>query len=263
MPGKKKIASYLQKRFHDMRESLGKFFEGGNQEDLHKFRVGAKKVRMIIRVLDYMEDNKKAKKAYKSLKQVFGEAGTVRNTFIIHRLLGKYGMKNTPIARKKKKELESLSQHFIEQKDSYYALVDEAEQSIKKHIRKIGHKSLEGYIQDGLHKAALCLQAAPGREKLHEMRGLIKTIGYSTTLLEHDQVHFPGPNVAYLDRMQNCMGDWHDADSVIQLTGDSRLSTRVKNHVSKESARLYRKTLGMARNFMDKAFTPAHIVAAK
>lgn len=263
MPGKKKIESYLQKRFGDMRESLEKFYAAGDQEELHKFRVSAKKVRMVIRLLDYIGGNKKIKKAYKPLKQVFKEAGEVRSSYIILRLLGKYDMKNTPIARNKKKELETLSHHFIAQKESYSDLVDEAEHVITQHADKIGRKALEAYIQLGLHKVAMCLQAAPGSEKLHEMRGIIKTIEYSVSLLKHNQDHFPGPNIAYLDRMQSCMGQWHDADSVIQVTADSRLSARVKGQVSKESARLYQKTLSLAHNFMDKAFTPAHKLSVK
>src|SRR3954471_8653213 len=109
MPGKKKIASYVGKRFGDIRESLEKFSTGGHQEELHKFRVAVKKVRMVISLLDYISGNKKAKKAYEPLKKVFSEAGNVRNSYIILRLLKKYGMANTSIAKKNQKELETLA----------------------------------------------------------------------------------------------------------------------------------------------------------
>lgn len=257
MPGKKKIESYLQKRFRDIRKSLEKFYETSEQEELHKFRVGAKKVRMIIRLLEFMHHDKKAKKAYGPLKQVFKEAGEVRSSFIILRLLEKYGMKNTPASRKKAKELGTLSDHFISCRKSYSALLDDAESKVSRQARKIGRKELEAYIQSGLHKVALCLQAAPGREKLHEMRGLIKTIEYSISLLKHKENHFPGPNVEYLEKIQTCMGQWHDADSVIAATEGSRLSARVRARVSRESGKLYQETLGMARNFMARAFAPA------
>lgn len=263
MPGKKKIESYLHKRFRDIRESLEKFYMSGDQEELHKFRVGAKKVRMIIRLLEFMHENKKVKSAYKPLKRVFRKAGEVRSNFILLRLFAKYGMNNTPIVRKKKKEMETLSDRFITQQKSFTAMVDKAENKLTKHIHKIGRKELEAYIQSGLHKIALCLQAAPGREKLHQMRGLIKTIEYSTSLLKHKRDHFPGPNTDYLDTMQTCMGEWHDADSVIQATGGSKLSARLKERVKKESSKLYHKTLSTAKNFMDKAFAPAHTLAEK
>ena len=263
MPGKKKLASFVEKRFVDMRESLEKFSTEIHQEDLHKFRVAVKKVRMVIRLLDYMGGSKKVKKAYKPLKEVFQGAGDVRNSFIILKLLGKYGLKDAPIAKRKQKELETLSRQFIAQKQSYLDLIDKAEKMIAKCLHKIKHHELELYIQSGLHKAALSLQAAPGRDKLHKMRGQIKTIGYSLTLLEHDRAHFPGPNADYLDKMQSCIGDWHDADSVIQLAEVTRLSAKVKDRVNKESGRLYQKALSMGRNFMDKAFTPVHKLSVK
>lgn len=178
-----------------MRRRLNAYLRGRKPEDLHQFRVQVKKLQAFL-VLYRHSTRHKLNTAFKPVKKIFKKAGTLRNAYVVSNLVHRTDV------------LKGLDHSFAAKKKVYRKRLKKAFKAFQKNIRRIKPAFTRSFYQDQLKQITDTMATTPSPAQLHECRKRIKILLYNEHLV-HDMIPMC-LNTAYLDQVQEKIGDWHD-----------------------------------------------------
>jgi CHAD domain-containing protein len=251
---KKTERKYMVKTWRVMKRHLRSFVENGDQEDLHRFRTGVKKLRALLILADSAAKDSALEKRFKPVRKIFKQAGEIRDAYV-NQELGKAVGENDDFIREQQQVMNIATLAFNADMDQHKAWLQKTRRGLLKRIRPISKLHLTLYYRQQLETIAVTLSQLRFNEELHTCRKQMKVLLYNYTLTNRElNIHF---NAAYLDQVQEAIGNWHDNQLAITLlsaweTGNNN-GTIIK--LKKQTTRLKKQLTDLTRNFREQATT--------
>lgn len=232
---KTEIKSQIRKETKSAKRALLGFMKKGDQDKLHKFRVGIKKLRAVASLIDTTDAKIEIRNELKPLKETYQLSGEVRDSHLHIELA-----KTLPEADKKylsgeKRTLKKAARKLRKDRPHHFRMLRRAKTRFLKHIPKVKDKKVREFYEEELHGIAACLILSKEVEQIHGCRKRLKILLYNFPLAK-GALGFPF-NEDYLQQVQTAIGDWHDqvlaADQFPELKGKSQLMLKKVKTITK------------------------------
>ncbi len=253
---KKEEAKFLNKEWKEMNVHLIGFMESGDQEELHQFRVQIKKLSAMLGLFEHASRQHGLLKEFKPVRKIFKHAGNIRDAHTNLQLSSRYALKNEAFEASQQKIIELGILEFRENAKKYLKNVRETHKHLKKQLPHIENNSIEEFYKKQLDQIANSLETPKFTDEMHNNRKLIKILLYNRKIADKTLNGSLSFNAAYLDRLQNSLGDWHDNVMAAELFASPEVNDKpVATLIKRKNNGLKRKIRLMANNFMKKATT--------
>jgi CHAD domain-containing protein len=253
---KKEEAKYFDKEWKEMNAHLESFLETGEEEALHKFRVQIKKLRAMLSLFVDTSNQSGLLKDFKPVRKIFKDAGYIRDAQTNLALGESYNIKNDAFESAQKKIIEEGTNEFKLNGKKFIKNIKDAHKMLKKQLPGVENSSIARYYEKQLRKIATNLAVSGFTEEMHTNRKLIKILVYNHKLAEKaldGSLHF---NTAYLDKLQETIGKWHDNIVAAQLFSSPELNDKiVVAKIKRKTSGIKRTITSLAEDFLKKATT--------
>jgi CHAD domain-containing protein len=182
------IIAQLELRIKKLKKHFIKLQKGFDPEELHDYRLEMKKLKAFIRLLNTNRPQQKKIRVKKNVKGYYALAGNVRNLQLHEqciRVLAKKCQLETPVAylalleQERKSAMEQLKQ--AEKTVSFEKLHKEVLGHVPSSLSASNCKNYLVNQRNAL--AAILVPTATNDEVLHEVRKIVKDIGYNRDVL--------------------------------------------------------------------------------
>ncbi|RPE14250.1 CHAD domain-containing protein [Chitinophaga lutea] len=207
---KQKQHKYLAKRWRAIRSYLYDFANTPNLEVLHKLRVEVKKLKAFAGFASAGGHGKDADRAIKPVKKMFRVAGEIREAGLTLSMLQKYQITHPRLKSATIHTLNEKTATFQSHIDTYLQQIKKSDRKLRASLHSIRNRNIEAWFSEEL-TATAALLAAPPPERLHDARKKLKTLLYTYTMLPKPLAARVQVNKDYLHRLQELIGNWHDA----------------------------------------------------
>ena len=254
----KQQAKYFDKQWDEMKSALKIFLKDGDHEDLHTFRVQVKKLRSFIVLADSDTHEVKLAKHFKPVKQIFKQAGIIRNAYNALGLAKAHQMEQDDFVLDQQKIMEDAASDFKLNGDKYLKKLKSTHEEIIEHIKPVSDLHINLFYETQLHHIANSLTEVKFDESLHEARTRMKVLIYNYKLVQ--PVLDAGFNEDYLQDVQSAIGDWHDNDVAIQLfSGNGSVDKDAVSRLKKKHAKLKNNISSLVADFYEQATTVTEV----
>lgn len=245
---------YMEREWRSMTHHLKAFIKTGDQESLHHFRTGVKKLRAFFSLTESAKKNHKAAKLFKPVRAIFKQAGHIRNAYINSQLGKSQQTIQLDFIQAQEQLMNTLAVQFKAKGAQYLAALSKAHRKLKKHTPKLKNLHIGLYYQQQLESIAAGLQKHRFDEDLHTCRKQIKMLIYNYRLVKPN---LDRPfNEDYLEQVQNAVGDWHDNSVAIALFAIEAAQPETATVLLKKRAvQLKREITKLLKGFYDRATT--------
>jgi len=259
---KKEEAKYLDKEWVLMNAYLKAFLETGNQEDLHKFRVQIKKLRAMLYLFESTSKETGLMKLFKPVRKIFKYAGQIRDAHTNLQLSERYELKNELFETGQQKIIEEGTNTFRTRGDEFFKDIKTAHKQVKKQLQKVDDKQIAEYYKTQLEQIATNLTVSGFTEDMHTNRKLIKILVYNHKLAEKALNGSLPFNTAYLDKLQDAIGKWHDNIVAEELFSLPELNDKpIVSKIKRINSGVKRSITSLADDFMKKATTVENAIS--
>jgi len=256
---KKKEAKYLDKGWEEMNIHLKTFLETGDQEELHKFRVTIKKLRAMLFLFENTSKESGLLKCFKPVRKIFKHAGQIRDAHTNLQLSERYHLKNEQFEEGQQKIIEEGTIEFRSNGPQFFKNIKSAHKRLKKQLQKVDDSMIADYYKQQLSNIATNLAVSGFTEDMHTNRKLIKILVYNHKLAEKALNGSLPFNSAYLDKLQEAIGKWHDNLLAEELFSTPELNDKpIVAKIKKVNSGVKRSIANLADDFLKKATTLEH-----
>lgn len=251
---KKDEKKYMEREWHSMTHHLKAFIKTGDQESLHHFRTGVKKLRAFITLTESVKQGRNTMKLFKPVREIFKQAGEVRNAYINIQLGKNQQAIQVDFMHAQEQLMNTLAQQLKAQGPHYLATLQKVHRKVKKRIPKLKNLHIGLYYQQHLESIAAGLQTHGFAEDLHTARKQIKMLIYNYHLVKPN---LDRPfNDDYLEQVQNAVGNWHDNSVTIDLfAAEATQGETAVASLKKQAVQLKRQVTKLLKGFYDRATT--------
>jgi len=219
---KRQVMEDVVKKYMDQIEKCCNHLPGTfDPEDIHDLRVGYKKIRAFIRLLQ-MENDAGHLRLHHSLKAIYQSCGSVRDLQLFLPEVTR-----TPVASSLSSFIKCFNQKLFVYKEETVSAIEQA------HLKKIAHaikkdlphqlhdNIVRKFIQQKIASIHILLLTADNETDLHSIRKDIKDIIYNMRIFEHDcDIAFPATgwkSEKELNDLASDLGDFNDRRLAISL----------------------------------------------
>lgn len=214
------LEEVIDKHMGSIKKCCGSLPGSFDQEDIHDLRVGYKKIRAFLRLLQ-LEKNSGDLQIPETLKAVYQTGGKVRDMQLILAELHTMPVVNdipTCITRWKK-------QLFANKEQTMAAIEEVNLKKIQHHIidelpRELQDDTIKKFLHQKIAAIHIILLAADDENDLHAVRKQLKDIIYVIRIFENDWgIPFPvsGWDEKELNELASLLGDYNDRCIAISL----------------------------------------------
>jgi len=254
---KKEEAKYFDKEWKEMSTHLKTFLTSSDQEELHKLRVQIKKLRAMLIFFEGTSKQHGLLKDFKSVRKIFKYAGHIRDAYTNLQLSKRYNLKNEAFETGQQKIIEDGMLEFHNNGKKFIKNINNAYKQLKKQLPKIDNSSIAGYYKMQLEQIAANLVVSEFTEDMHTNRKLIKILMYNHKLADkalNGSLHL---NAAYLNKLQEAIGKWHDNIVATQLFSSPELNDKpIVTRINRLNAAVKRNISLLADDFLKKSTEP-------
>ncbi len=221
-----KLEEYVTKRFKKMRILMNKSIKKFEKETIHKFRLEAKKIRALMRMLGIVDKKFNFKKQNKYIDSFYTKIGAVRDLQI---QLDKYKQEDVQkesqfwqkycrILRKDLDEKQDIILKSVSIKE--ITTLNKLEKNILRTIKNLTDEKLKSYFKNRVSKIQKCVDSLDfSPNDMHDLRKLIKEYNFNAKLLPKKAAQYKS-NVTSRkkswDDIQDILGSWYDSDNMIE-----------------------------------------------
>lgn len=236
-----------------MKRHLRSFSKNSEQEDLHHFRTGVKKLRALIILADSATKEPVLEKQFKPVRKIFKQAGEIRNAYI-NQQLGET-VHESAFIQEQQQIMETSTLVFNADRDQHRIWLRKTRRRLIKRIRSVSKLHLTLYYRQQLEIIAADLSQLRFGEELHTSRKQLKVLLYNYPLVSHE-LDMPF-NAAYLDQVQEAIGNWHDNQLAVTLLSSQKTDDNHElfNRLEKQAAKLKKQLAKLTMNFREQATT--------
>ena len=261
---KKEEAKYLDKEWDAMNLHLKAFLETGDQEALHKFRVQIKKLRAMLFLFENTSKENGLLKHFKPVRKIFKYAGNIRDAHTNLELGERYQVKNEQFETGQHQKIEQGTLEFKSKSEEFVKNIKNAHKKLKKQLHKVDDTLIADYYKNQLNQIATNLAVSGFNEDMHTNRKLIKILVYNHKIAERSLNGSVPFNLAYLDKLQETIGKWHDNLLAEELFSLPELNDKpIVNKIKRVNSGIKRKISTLADDFLKKATTPDTTIKAR
>jgi len=212
----KKLIEYAVNREGVILQLLAKPRRSYTTGTFHQLRVEIKKMDALFEMINYCVKDFKRKKTFKPLKEIFRQAGKVREIQVEEAMLKKYFLHDLL-----KDYRENIRQSRLEEQEKYFSLVneDQLKKLSKSFIKitpilaEINKKEVSSFLKKGRKKALKLLRKKELEvNQLHLLRTNLKQYHYNLNSVETDTT---GKLLSMKDVLPDLLGKWHDCQITI------------------------------------------------
>ena len=220
---KREIRKKLIKEHKGALRNLKGFVKNGDQEQLHQFRVGIKKLRAVASLIEETTYKDRLRQDLKPIKKTYQLSGSVRDSFL-HIKLGKDVAASTEYLSDEKLVLKKAAKKLRKGRPHHFKMLRRSEKKMLRHVQSPGDKKINVFYLNELHAIHECLNNSNDSEALHECRKRLKILIYNLPLVR--TILNQAVNEDYLQQVQSAIGDWRDnvmaAEQFPELTDKSK-----------------------------------------
>ncbi|HEY6899785.1 MAG TPA: CHAD domain-containing protein [Puia sp.] len=209
---RKRQSRYLSKKEQDWLVQLDAFGKSEDPEAIHQLRLGIKKVRAFVELMKECSE-KKAPKDFALLKKMFRQAGKIRDAGNSLKLLEHFHLDTEENKEQQKRAREEATAEFKRKIPEYRKKGKKAGRHLQEDVMMIRAGCIRDWYAARLVKISVLLTASG--DLLHEARKRIKELLYVQKLLPGQLAEEIRLNVAYMDQLQEAIGQWHDTAVVL------------------------------------------------
>jgi CHAD domain-containing protein len=250
---KKTEKAYFDEQWEGMTTHLKAFIATNDQEELHLFRVQVKKIRAMLTLLDFASPKHQLLRGFKPVKKIFKHCGVIRNAHINLQLGARYHLNNEQFINSQQDIIENGLLEFKMQSEKYLKVVKSTCNDLRSGIRHIDNDSINDFYKRYLERALEAFSPLQFNEELHICRMQIKILMYNRKMAFKALEGKLPVNTAYLDKLQDNIGNWHDNVLAIELFSTPELRDElVITEIKKQNTRLKRAIATLAKDFEKK-----------
>ncbi len=211
------LETYVIKRYEAIALLLGKPNRLWLPATFHQFRVEIKKLNAAFEMVKACEPEFRRKKNFRMLKDLFRQAGRVRELQVEELLMKEHFdlHPDTAYFRLLNKEKQTQRKVFFDlMVESNLVTLMKSKAKIMPVIAEIDVTLLQTFLNDKTHTIqSLLYHPAPAVEKMHELRKELKKYHYDLRSLKlADQSALMKAS----DQLMELLGSWHDKEICIQ-----------------------------------------------
>ncbi len=195
---------------------LGKPKRNFSPGTFHKLRIELKKLNAFLKLVNSCSKDFKKMKIFKPFKQVFRQAGKVRELQLQEAMLKKYFPDNSIPEYKallRKSRLDETRIFFLLFDPKMFTQVKDKFDKIESFLPKIKTKPTTNYLESETEKIKNLINKNPLKEEhLHELRKRLKTLSNNRSSLSLAETKVL---ISKKDALPKLLGDWHDLQVMI------------------------------------------------
>ena len=261
----KKLKIYFKSREKGINLLLKKPRRLYTSNTFHELRVEIKKLNALLELINYCSKDFKRNKTFKPFKQIFKQAGNVRDFQIEEAMLKKYF--NNNLIKEYRQQLKKL--RLKEQNDYFSSINKNFSEKLKNKFHKIipflgqvPEKKVKQFIDEKKNKLAKLLNNNTLlKPQAHEFRKQLKSLNYSQKILnlgKQNETH------QKKDSLLELLGKWNDcqitvlnlkkavASNVIKPSEEKQLKKITQKIVSDSEILFYLINEVIAKNYSTK-----------
>lgn len=253
---KRKEIKYLDEEWNEMNSRLKAFLDTGDQEELHKFRVQIKKLRAMLAMFENTFGEGKLKKDFKPVKKIFKIAGRIREAHTNLELSEQYHLKNENFAASQQRLIAEETDVFKTRGENLYRKTGHIQKKLRHHLHRVKDETIVNYYRSQLERISANLAVSGFNEEMHNNRKLIKILTYNHKLAGKALNGSLKFNAAYLDKLQEAIGKWHDNLVAGDLFSSAEIDDKaIVTKIKRLNASVKRNINNLAEDFLTKATT--------
>lgn len=207
---------YLNSRKVNIDFLLGKPKRSYTPGTFHKLRIELKKLNAFLDLINYCSKDFNRRKTYKPFRQVFHQAGKVRELQIQEATLRKYFPKNslrgyqknlrTSRLKEKRQFFSMIGTNMVNRVQGKFDKIDDF-------LTKIKSKIAARYLDREIESIKNLLNQSPlQKENLHKLRKRLKTLNYNRASLS---LKGYSNQISKKDALPQLLGNWHDMQMML------------------------------------------------
>ena len=205
---KKEIKDQINKEGKLAQRSLRGFLKSGDQNKLHKFRVGIKKLRAVASLIEQTTELNDVRSELKPVKETYQLSGKVRDSYLHMELAKTLPEADIVFLSTETLVLKKAARKLRKDRPYHLKMLRRAQGRLLKRIPKVKGKKVSQFYETELQGIGGCLNSSTGVEEMHDCRKRLKVLLYNLPLV-NGRLVVP-VNEDYLQQVQTAIGDWHD-----------------------------------------------------
>jgi CHAD domain-containing protein len=256
---KKKAAyKHLDKLWKKMQKHFKKFTRTEDSNELHQFRVQAKKIRSFLTLLETDEKNKQLLKEFKPVKKIFKTAGIIRDASLHVKQAKEHKIKLPEFYEEQDKIQKEETQKLVSKKKKHIKKMKAVKKKIKKDLQPVSPDEIKIFFTSQLDNTYRLLKKHDFSEQLHNGRKMLKHLMYNEDAV-HDgvekELHI---NFTYIDKLQDVLGQWHDHKLMLDFFSDKKLGNKDIDSMKAKNGELEKSIAEIAKGFKQKISANGH-----
>ena len=248
----KKLYKQFQKRVRKLPDHLAAFARSADPEDLHRLRLGLKKLKAFSFMVEKTGALEKPPAGLTEIWQLFREAGEVRDRWMEHQLLSKLEGIPDSIPRTHAESEKEARARFIARAPEWTTKLQQLIQVPDPGFGKISKRKLEKLFRKQLAKLSNSLSKKNTPESLHPCRKKIKRLMILFSITRKEGLELRA-GMDYLDQLQDIIGLWHDTEMVLKMLPKTKETQGVRQKLTGLGAGQLARARSMASRFEKKA----------
>ena len=245
----KRLEKYLKNRVKAIHLLIEKPRKLYHPETFHNLRVEIKKLNALCELINYCSGDFKRNKTFRLFKQIFKQAGKVRELQVEEKMLENYISKNLLIdysASLKKLRLKEQGNYFTLINKDLSKKLREKYKKITPFLKEVTKKKANTYLD----KKAIKIEKLLNQDKLlepqaHELRQLLKTFNYNEKILNFvNKNKMPQTRVL----LPELLGKWNDCQVTISNLEKAMISGVVNPNEASELLKIKEKIYSNSSN---------------
>ena len=244
-----------------------------NENDIHYLRRTAKRIKALYKLIEIIDHRFKPKKKFKTLKNIFNAAGTLRELQVNQNVL--LTCNATPplikkyeeyISSKKKIYTSELQQAIAKYKHKKHKkTIKQVKEICKRVEKKKLESSISDFLKDTTDQINVLLNTEIEENNLHTIRILFKAL--NPALIFSEQLQIKGvtkETISIYRNIEDKLGFWHDRlilrKSIEEMVASGNLENKVRTEAEKlkqqlisENKILFDEALGLVKSVIGKS----------
>jgi len=236
--------AYFNEVWQTMLAHLLAFCETQKPEELHQFRVQVKKIKALLLFLQ----GRSAVKQLKPLQAIFKQAGKIRSA---HVNLAFIELADAEIKNEQEKIAHSESKRLYSKVGVHVKTLKKLRKALAAIFQDIENKAVVRAYKKQLKKLRRFFTRSDLPVlKLHQNRKKIKNLLYFCDVLPGSLLQKFQLNIAYLDQLQEAIGEWHDVVVAFELLKTEGIADKkVLNRLERRRFILFASIRALAADF--------------
>ncbi|WP_158825448.1 CHAD domain-containing protein [Mucilaginibacter lacusdianchii] len=254
---KKEEKKQINKKWKGLKAHVKCFLKSADQEELHQFRVQVKKLKALIQMLQCGNKNHKLMKDFKPVKQIFREAGDIRNAYVNLQLSEQYHLKSADFEQHQQQIMQNGTEEFKAKGFKHIKKIKRSHTQINRDVHRLDNKAIRQFYVNNLDAIEAFFENIVFDESLHDCRKKIKLLMYNQKIAGKALPKKLQLNHTYLNQLQDSIGRWHDNILAIELFKTEQAQNKaILSKLNRTDQQLRKEITSLVENFRAKVTAP-------